>query len=86
MKINLAKEDVRKVIDGETNIISYLYRPFDYRYTYYSGLTRGFHSRPRREIMKHLVKPNIALFVGRQGLALGNEEWTLIFCGDKIED
>lgn len=46
-KIKSAQEDVRKVIDSETNIISYLYRPFDSRYTYYSGHTGGFHQEER---------------------------------------
>ncbi|MCL1893361.1 MAG: N-6 DNA methylase [Holophagaceae bacterium] len=37
------------------NIVPIAYRPFDTRYTNYSGVTRGFHCRPRQEIMKHLI-------------------------------
>lgn len=31
------------------------YRPFDVRWTYYTGRARGFHCRPRGELMKHLI-------------------------------
>jgi len=41
---------------------------------------------PRKEIMGHLLYPNYAIFVGRQGQAIGESDWNLIFCGNGIED
>ncbi|GAH68655.1 unnamed protein product, partial [marine sediment metagenome] len=50
---------------GETfsrrNIVSYAYRPFDIRFTYYCEFLR----RPHEEIMKHLEKDNLALVTSR---------------------
>ena len=38
------------------------YRPFDTRFTYYTGQSRGFHSTPARKIMHHLLTgENLAL-------------------------
>ena len=38
------------------------YRPFDTRFTYYTGQSRGFHSTPCRNIMQHLRhEENLAL-------------------------
>lgn len=36
------------------------YRPFDTRYTYYSG-KQGFLGRPRRSVMQHFLKENLGL-------------------------
>ncbi len=63
-----------------------LYRPFDFRFTYYTGKTRGFISMPRYELIRHMLSPNFALYVGRQGQAVGDEGWNLIFCGNLMED
>jgi hypothetical protein len=57
-----------------------LYRPFDVRYTFYTGKSRGFHSMPRPEVMRHLLAgENMALVVGRAGSATGDEEWNIVF-------
>ncbi|WP_337995491.1 type ISP restriction/modification enzyme [Oleispirillum naphthae] len=62
--IRSAKEDV---LNGNGNIVPFLYKPFDIRYLYYSGKTKGFVSYPRREIMSHIVgRSNISLIVNRQ--------------------
>ncbi|MGI9337336.1 MAG: type ISP restriction/modification enzyme [Gammaproteobacteria bacterium] len=43
------------------------YRPFDFRFTYYTGNSRGFHCRPRGRIMRHMLKErNIGLLLSRQ--------------------
>jgi predicted helicase len=44
-----------------------LYRPFDVRYTFYTGKPNGFHERPRPEVMHHLLAgENVALITLRQ--------------------
>jgi predicted helicase len=53
-------------------IVPILYRPFDVRYTYYTGRTCGFHFRPRREVMQHmLANDNIGLLACRQQRKIG---------------
>ena len=43
-----------------------LYRPFDARYTLYTGKTKGVQGYPRYEMMRHMLKDNIALLVCKQ--------------------
>jgi predicted helicase len=47
--------DIKKTGVHPTNIVPILYRPFDIRFTYYTGKSSGFHGRPRREIMQHMI-------------------------------
>lgn len=42
------------------------YRPFDNRWTFYSGKTKGILAYPRAEVMNHLVKPNLALLTTKR--------------------
>ena len=60
-KVRWAQQDIEK---GGT-IIPILYRPFDDRYTFYSGRSRGFHVRPRDNISRLLLRPNLALITSR---------------------
>jgi predicted helicase len=54
----------------------YTYRPFDSRFIIYSSYIVEL---TRDEIMKHLcVQNNVALGIGRQGSAIGND-WDIIF-------
>ena len=43
-----------------------LYRPFDARYTLYTGKTKGVQGYPRYEMMRHMLKDNIALLICKQ--------------------
>ena len=64
-KIALAKDDVIK----NTSIITKIsYRPFDERYTLYTGKTRGFIGYPFDKVMRHLLikNENLALCTCRQ--------------------
>ncbi len=62
-KLENAKNDVS---EGSGTICSVLYRPFDFRRTYYSGKTKGFHAFPRGEVLKHLNEKNIAIISPKQ--------------------
>jgi len=64
-KVSLAKQDVLENF-SETNIVPINYRPFDTRWTFYTGKSRGFHCMPRGGVMRHLVQYNLALVVLRQ--------------------
>lgn len=60
-----------------------LYRPFDNRYVY---LAESVTDRPRLNIMNHLLYPNFAFAIGKQGLATGDDEWNIVFCSSKPVD
>jgi len=47
-------------------LVPILYRPFDERFTYYTGKSRGFHCRPRFEIMKEMLQENLGIITVRQ--------------------
>ena len=64
-KVHLAQADIRNHSDAEQQIQPINYRPFDTRWTYYTGESRGFHCMPRPENMPHLLSENIALCVCR---------------------
>ncbi len=86
-KVKFAQKDLLESSLDRENIIPIHYRPFDIRYTYYTGVSRGFHCMPRPQIMKHMLKENIALTVGRQGKVVGESTiWNLAFVSDKVVD
>jgi len=79
-----AKDDVQK----ENGIVGKIsYRPFDTRYTYYTGRSKGFHCMPRGEVMHHVAgKENISLLVSRQGEAANSESYDTTFIANSIVD
>jgi len=68
-KVDFAQNDLKDSGLNDANIIPILYRPFDTRYTYYTGKSRGFHCMPRNEVMKHMQEENVGLIARRQQLA-----------------
>ena len=81
-------EDVRNALlendVWEEDIQNCLYRPFDVRFCYYSNLAMD---RPREDILKHLLDGNnVAIVVGRQGLAIPERPWEIVFASKLILD
>ena len=64
-RVHFAQTDIRNHPDSEQHIKPILYRPFDTRWTYYTGRSRGFHCTPRDAVMSHLLTENLALSVCR---------------------
>jgi len=86
-KVELAQADLKESGPDKKHIVPILYRPFDVRYTYYTGKSQGFHCRPRPEVMRHMLKDNLALCVGRAGQVVGLEKpWNIVFCANCIGD
>lgn len=94
-KIELAQKDLRNhpyVATKETGpfrelLAPILYRPFDIRYTYYTGKSRGFHCMPRSEVMQHiLMGENLGLVIGRSGAVTGDEEWNILGVSNLVVD
>jgi len=65
-KVILAQEDLNKSGPIKENLVPILYRPFDTRFTYYTGNSKGFHCMPRGEVMKHMLNHNVALLAPKQ--------------------
>ena len=62
-----AQADVRTALAEGVRPITILYRPFDIRWTYYTGQARGFMCNPRRPTMAHMLNgSNLALCANRQ--------------------
>jgi len=85
-KVELAQKDLKDSGIDKNNIVPILYRPFDIRYTYYTGRSRGFHCMPRGDIMKHLLLDNLSICIGRQGSVIGSNNYDIVFISDKIVD
>ncbi|MCU0432259.1 MAG: DNA methyltransferase [Bacteroidia bacterium] len=77
LKENSNKDNYRKIN----------YRPFDFRWTYFTGKTKGFFAYSQNRIMRNFVQQNnFALISGRQGQAVGNMQWNLSFISNIISD
>ena len=50
-----AQRDIRDHPQSDTYVVPVLYRPFDVRFTYYTGRAGGFICRPRPKVMQHML-------------------------------
>lgn len=76
-----AKQDAEK--NKHLPIIPVSYKPFDIRYSLYTGNSGGLYARPVNEVMQHLfLKENYALVVSRQCVS----NWRYIFISNLIGD
>lgn len=72
-QVSLAQDDLRRNNLDDSKIVPILYRPFDKRYTYYTGKTRGFLCMPRFEVMRHMLTgENLGMYMCRQ---IVSESW-----------
>ncbi|MFH1891819.1 MAG: type ISP restriction/modification enzyme [Candidatus Zixiibacteriota bacterium] len=86
-KVSMAIQDIDSTGPDSRFIKPILYRPFDIRYSYYTGRSRGFICRPRAGVMRHLVAgSNLALTVGRAGQVIDSGEWNIVFCSSSITE
>jgi hypothetical protein len=70
-KVEWAQRDLKESGPSRERVIAILYRPFDTRYTYYTGKSSGFHCRPRSETMNNMLQENLGLvFHRREELAV----------------
>ena len=82
-KVKLAQEDLKKSGPTKGNIVPILYRPFDTRFTYYTGNSKGFHCMPRGEVMRHMLQPNLGFVSVRQ---VPSGSWQHILAVDLVSD
>jgi predicted helicase len=64
-----AQKDLRSSGLSSSHIVPVTYRPFDTRFTYYTGKSKGFHCMPRGQVMRHLLPredfENVGLITSR---------------------
>ncbi|MCK4402621.1 MAG: N-6 DNA methylase [Dehalococcoidia bacterium] len=83
-KVALAQKDLQDTELRHELIVPILYRPFDVRYTYYTGHSRGFHCMPRPEVMRHMLAgENVALLCKRQSRLI---PFSYIFASSQITE
>lgn len=63
-----ARSDLLAIGPSPDHIIKLAYRPFDDRYTYYTGRSKGYHCRPRRITNHFLQGSNLGLVTVRRQL------------------
>ena len=74
-RVEWAQEDLRRAGPSRRDIVPILYRPFDTRFTYYTGQSRGFLCRPRAAVMGHLLAgENVGFITTRQT----KDEWGVL--------
>jgi hypothetical protein len=64
-KVKNAQEDIKNTGPARDLIKEVLYRPFDIRFTYYTGTSRGFYSSPQKAIMHHMIEENLGMITAR---------------------
>lgn len=74
-KVEWAQADVNSTGLSRELISSLLYRPFDIRKTYYTGVTRGFICMPRTETMIQLVRYNNLAFLATR---VTKDQWDVL--------
>ena len=81
-KVELAQKDLIDSGLDKNHLTQILYRPFDKRYTYYTGQSRGFHCMPRKQVMKHMFSENIGLITIRHSRS--PKLWNFAFVSNQI--
>ncbi|ALO16781.1 putative helicase [Salinivirga cyanobacteriivorans] len=80
-KVSYAKADLNKYYPDKGSFTKISYRPFDDKWTFFTGKSKGFHCYPRKEVMQHFLKDeNIGLVVARQCAS----DWRYIFISKLI--
>lgn len=70
--------------NNSPKVVEILYRPFDKKKTFYTGVSKGFLGYPRHKTMKHMLAgENIALLFGRQNKTGQNDDY---FVADTVSE
>ncbi|MFN7494339.1 MAG: type ISP restriction/modification enzyme [Cyclobacteriaceae bacterium] len=83
-KVENAQNDFKNTGRKPENIIVVNYRPFDHRFTYYTGNSRGLYSSPQQSIMQHMLKDNLSLCFIRQ--YSGDDEYSHALVSEYMVD
>ena len=82
-KVEFCKDNVVEFGLKDELFVNYNYRPFDIKWTYYTGKSKGFIGWPVKEVMQHfLLGENIGIITSRQSVG----DWHYIFLTKLIGD
>jgi len=82
-KVEFCKDNVMKYGLDEKLFVKYSYRPFDTKWTYYNGESKGFIGWPVKQIMHNFIDgENIGIVSSRQC----SSDWRHFFITNKIGD
>ena len=85
--VQRAQQDLKDHPNQDQHVVKILYRPFDQRFTYYTGRGCGFICKPRRRVMRHVLDgSNLALCIGRAGQATGSAQWDVALVSPRPTD
>jgi predicted helicase len=73
-KVEWAQDDVKAHGADERYATRILYRPGDFRRTYFTGRSRGFICRPRQDVMRHMMRENVGIITTR----LTKDDWSVL--------
>ncbi len=66
-QVKFAKKDLQTHYPNKGIFTKIAYRPFDDKWTFYTGKSKGFHCYPRNEVMQHFLKGgNVGLVTVRR--------------------
>jgi hypothetical protein len=82
-KVSKAKEDVKNTKAADIYIKEIAYRPFDTRFTYYTGNAKSFHASPQFKVCKNMLLDNVGLLLPRQ---ISKNVFRHVFCTRLIPD
>ena len=81
-KVMTAQADLKASGPNKKKICTILYRPFDIRFTYYTGNSRGFYASPCRKVMLNMVDgENLGLALSRR---VETGAFTHVFCTREV--
>ncbi len=85
-QVNFARKDLETNYPNGGKFTKLSYRPFDDRWTFYTGKSKGFHCYPRNEVMQHFIKgENVGLVTNKPAQG-GTEIYNQIFLTKVITD
>jgi len=83
-QVSMAQADLRVSGPSKAKIHPIMYRPFDIRYTYYTGTSRGFLCMPRPDVMRHMLAgEDLGMICTRQTRDKWDVHVTRAICGHK---
>ena len=84
-KVSSARKELEADGPDYQRIVPIMYRPFDRRYTYYTGRSKGFHCDPRGKIMRHfLAGENVGLVAAKRQSSPGS--YNNVFITNKVNE
>jgi predicted helicase len=75
-KVSTAQKDIRQNPPSISSLVAIQYRPFDSRWTHYTGSARGIYASPCRSTMAHMLKSkNLGLITARSNAKSANDHF-----------